>query len=73
MKDLNLLRKFQYDDNVAEGNVISTTPAAHSKAAKDTQVKMIVSKGAQKKDSTGCAWKNLKQMPEVRFRQQDLL
>lgn len=40
---------FQYDDNVAEGNVISTTPAAHSKAAKDTQVKMIVSKGAQKK------------------------
>lgn len=41
--------EFQYDDNVAEGNVISTTPAAHSKAAKDTQVKMIVSKGAQKK------------------------
>ena len=40
---------FQYDDNVAEGMVISTTPAAHSKAAKDTQVKMIVSKGAQKK------------------------
>ena len=40
---------FQYDDNVAEGNVISTTPAANSKAAKDTQVKMIVSKGAQKK------------------------
>ena len=41
--------EFQYDDNVAEGNVISTTPAAHSKAAKDTQVKMIVSKAAQKK------------------------
>ena len=41
--------EFQYDDNVAEGNVISTTPAAHSKAAKDTQIKMIVSKGAQKK------------------------
>lgn len=41
--------EFQYDDNVAEGNVISTTPAANSKAAKDTQVKMIVSKGAQKK------------------------
>ena len=40
---------FQYDDNVAEGNVISTTPAANSKAAKDTQIKMIVSKGAQKK------------------------
>lgn len=41
--------EFQYDDNVAEGNVISTTPAANSKAAKDTQIKMIVSKGAQKK------------------------
>ena len=40
---------FQYDDSVAEGNVISTTPAANSKAAKDTEVKMIVSKGAQKK------------------------
>lgn len=43
------ISEFQYDDNVAEGNVISTTPAANSKAAKDTQVKMIVSKGAQKK------------------------
>lgn len=41
--------EFQYDDNVAEGNVISTTPAANSKVAKDTQIKMIVSKGAQKK------------------------
>ena len=41
--------EFQYDDNVAEGNVISTTPAANSKAAKGTQIKMIVSKGAQKK------------------------
>ena len=40
---------FQYDDNVAEGMVISTTPAAHSKATKDTQIKMIVSKGAEKK------------------------
>lgn len=40
---------FQYDDNVAEGMVISTTPAANSKATKDTQIKMIVSKGAQKK------------------------
>lgn len=26
--------EFQYDDNVAEGNVINTTPAANSKAAK---------------------------------------
>ena len=26
--------EFQYDDNVAEGNVISTTPAAHSKGSK---------------------------------------
>ena len=43
------ISEFQYDDNVAEGNVISTTPAANSKAAKDTQIKMIVSKGAQKK------------------------
>ena len=43
------ISEFQYDDNVAEGNVISTTPAAYSKAAKDTQIKMIVSKGAQKK------------------------
>ena len=41
--------EFQYDDTVAEGNVISTTPAANSKAAKDTQIKMIVSKGAEKK------------------------
>ena len=45
----NVTSDFQYDDNVAEGNVISTTPAANSKAAKDTQIKMIVSKGAQKK------------------------
>ena len=45
----NPTSEFQYDDNVAEGNVISTTPAANSKAAKDTQIKMIVSKGAQKK------------------------
>ena len=40
---------FQYDDNVAEGDVISTTPAAGSKATKDTDIKMIVSKGAEKK------------------------
>ena len=45
----NITSDFQYDDSVAEGNVISTTPAANSKAAKDTQIKMIVSKGAQKK------------------------
>lgn len=45
----NVTSDFQYDDNVAEGNVISTTPAANSKATKDTQIKMIVSKGAEKK------------------------
>lgn len=41
--------EFQYDDNVAEGDVIGTTPAANSKATKETEIKMIVSKGAEKK------------------------
>ena len=45
----NIESDFQYDDNVAEGDVISTTPAANSKATKDTEIKMIVSKGAEKK------------------------
>ena len=45
----NIESDFQYDDNIAEGDVISTTPAANSKATKDTEIKMIVSKGAEKK------------------------
>lgn len=41
--------EFEYSDSVAEGEVIGTTPAANSKATKDTEIKMIVSKGAEKK------------------------
>ena len=40
---------FQYDDNVENGNVISTTPAAGTKAEKGTQITMLVSKGSDKK------------------------
>lgn len=40
---------YQYDDNVPEGDVISTTPPAASKATAETEIKMIVSKGAEKK------------------------
>ncbi len=40
---------YQYDDNVPEGDVISTTPPASSKATAETEIKMIVSKGAEKK------------------------
>lgn len=41
--------EFAYDDNIAEGLVIGTTPGAGSKATKDTEIKMKVSKGAEKK------------------------
>lgn len=40
---------YQYDDNVPEGDVIGTTPPATSKATAETEIKMIVSKGAEKK------------------------
>ena len=40
---------FQYDDNVENGNVISTTPVAGTKAEKGTQITMLVSKGSDKK------------------------
>lgn len=40
---------YKYDDNVPEGNVIGTTPSAGAKATEDTDIKMIVSKGAEKK------------------------
>ncbi len=36
-----------------QGQVISTTPAANSKAAKDTEIKMQVSKGEEKKTVPG--------------------
>ena len=41
--------EFVYDDNVAEGDVIGTTPSANSKVTKDTEIIMKVSKGAEKK------------------------
>ena len=41
--------EFEYSDSVAEGDVIGTTPAANSKATKDTEIVMKVSKGAEKK------------------------
>lgn len=50
---------YQYDDNVPEGDVISTTPAAGSKATEDTDIKMIVSKGAQKKTVPNLIGKNV--------------
>ncbi len=40
---------YQYDDSVEEGNVIGTTPKAGSQATKDTEIKVIISKGAEKK------------------------
>ena len=45
----NVKSEYQYDDSVAEGDVISTTPAANAKATEDTDIKMLVSKGAEKK------------------------
>lgn len=50
---------YQYDDNVPEGDVISTTPAAGSKATEDTDIKMTVSKGAQKKAVPNLVGKNV--------------
>lgn len=40
---------FVYDDNVAEGDVIGTTPSAGAEVTKDTEIIMKVSKGAEKK------------------------
>lgn len=40
---------YEYSDNVPEGDVISTTPSAGAEATKDTDIKMLVSKGADKK------------------------
>lgn len=40
---------FQYDDSVASGNVISTTPSAGTKAEKGSTVTMLVSQGTDKK------------------------
>ncbi len=40
---------FQYDDSVASGNVISTTPSAGTKAEKGSTVTMLVSQGRDKK------------------------
>ena len=40
---------FQYDDSVASGNVINTTPAAGTKAEKGSTVTMLVSQGTDKK------------------------
>lgn len=45
----NVKSEYQYDDSVSEGDVISTTPAANAKATEDTDIKMLVSKGAEKK------------------------
>ena len=45
----NISSEFEYSDSVAEGDVIGTTPAANSKATKDTEIVMKVSKGAEKK------------------------
>ncbi|BDF05677.1 Stk1 family PASTA domain-containing Ser/Thr kinase [[Clostridium] hylemonae] len=41
--------EFVYDDNVAEGDVIGTTPSANAKVTKDTEIIMKVSKGSEKK------------------------
>lgn len=41
--------EFVYDDNVAEGDVIGTTPSANAKVTKDTEIIMKVSKGAERK------------------------
>ena len=40
---------FRYDDSVASGNVISTTPSAGTKAEKGSTVTMLVSQGTDKK------------------------
>lgn len=41
--------EYEYDDEVPEGNVISITPKEGSKATEDTEIKMLVSKGAERK------------------------
>lgn len=43
-----IVSDFTYSDSAAEGEVIGTTPAANSKATKDTEIKIQVSKGSQK-------------------------
>ncbi|MCI9215930.1 MAG: Stk1 family PASTA domain-containing Ser/Thr kinase [Dorea sp.] len=50
---------YQYDDSVPEGDVISTTPASGAKATEDTDIKMLVSKGAQKKAVPNMVGKNV--------------
>lgn len=39
-----------YDDNTAEGNVISTTPSAESKGTRGSVVRLVVSKGKEEKE-----------------------
>ena len=46
----NISSTFEYDDSVDEGEVIGTTPSAGSMATKDTDIKMIVSKGTEKNE-----------------------
>lgn len=41
--------EYVYNDSVSEGDVIETTPAVGSKATKDTNIVMKVSKGGEKK------------------------
>ena len=41
--------EYEYDDDVPEGDVISITPEQGSKATEDTEIKLTVSKGAEKK------------------------
>lgn len=44
-----VISSFQYDDSVASGNVINTTPSAGTKAEKGSTVTMLVSQGTDKK------------------------
>ena len=41
--------QYEYNDSVAEGDVIGTTPAANAEATEDTEIVMRVSKGTEKK------------------------
>ena len=48
-----------YNDERAQGEVVATTPSADSKATKDTQIVMQVSKGAEKKTVPNVIGKSL--------------
>ena len=54
----NITSEYSYSNSVSEGDVIGTTPSAHTQASKDTKIVMKVSKGAEKKTVPNVIGKN---------------